>query len=256
MSIAIDKGARRELRLAVSKLRAKALDAQPAESPNGWIEGYASAYNNVDLSSEIMLPGCFARSIQQVVPAGKVPLMARHFAHGGDSLECIGRITDAKEDDYGLWIHAELSSSSIAQDIRRLVLEGMVDSLSVAFRALRFSFDDPAAVGKSGAPVIRHQECALLEVTVTQRPCNPAALITAAKSQTGIVCPKCGLAYELTPTPENADGSQSTGKSASGTASGSKTAGAPAAPAAPPASHAIRRDLDLRHKRYSSITRS
>ncbi len=171
----IDRNARRISHSPDARLMAKAAP-QPGDS--GWIEGYAAVWGNVDGAGEVMDKGCFARSIGEVVGAGKVKLMSMHYRDGGDALQCIGTITKAREDDYGLWIHADLSSVAAAQDIRTKVLEGHIKSLSVGYRPIKW-----ATRNVDGVAIVAHTECALGEVTVTVKPANELALITAAKSR-------------------------------------------------------------------------
>jgi HK97 family phage major capsid protein/HK97 family phage prohead protease len=155
----------------------------------GWIEGYAAVWGNVDLLGEIMQHGCFARSIQQAVPTGSVKLMVKHFRDGGDALEVIGTITQAREDDYGLWVHAELDGEDTAQEMRRRVLQKEVRFLSVGFISLvqdtrELTSDEMQNVlpQRQGKPALIHTEAKLLEVTVTVRPVNESAVITSAKT--------------------------------------------------------------------------
>lgn len=146
-------------------------------SPNGYIEGYLAVFNNVDQQGDRIIKGAFSKSIAERVSAGKVPLMAVHFAHGGDVKEVIGIITQAKEDDYGLWVHAELSSTPLAQEIRVKVMEGMIWGLSVGYNLLKWQeskVDDRY--------ILDLLECRLVEGTVTVHPANELAVITSAKS--------------------------------------------------------------------------
>ena len=155
-----------------SKLRAKALDG--SKDDTGWLEGYAAVWGNVDAQSEVMVRGCFARSIARALASGNVKLMVKHFCNGGDTADCIGTITDATEDDYGLLIRAEFSSTQLAQDVRRNIIDGHVKYLSVGYRVVR---------SDNSARVVMLLECELVEVTVTVRPANPQAVITGAKTR-------------------------------------------------------------------------
>ncbi|GMV82121.1 MAG: hypothetical protein AMXMBFR7_33050 [Planctomycetota bacterium] len=157
-----------------TRLAAKA----DGETDSGWIEGYAAVFGNIDAQGEVFVKGCFARTIQLQVPAGKVKLMAHHYKYGGDVLDCIGTIVEAKEDDYGLWIRAKLASTQLAQDVRTLVLEGHAKTLSVGFYMLRW---EPRDMG--GKEILHHLECRLAETTVTVKPVNELAAITGAKSE-------------------------------------------------------------------------
>ncbi len=172
----IERRARRVAHVPNALLRAKAM--QRGDDP-GWIEGYAAVYGNLDLTNEVMQRGCFARSIREAVPAGKVKLMAMHYRDGGDALQVIGTVTAAGEDERGLWVPADLSAVQRAQDIRTRILEGTVKSLSVGYRAIRWENRQI-----DGVAAVVHLESALFEVTVTVKPVNELAVITAAKSLT------------------------------------------------------------------------
>jgi HK97 family phage prohead protease len=173
---AIDKHARRELYFGNVKLVSK---VESGDKGPGELEGYLAVWNNVDSQHEIIEPGAFARSIKTAIPARKVKLMTRHFAHGGDVLDLIGTIVEAKEDDYGLFIRAEYSQIARAQEVRMLVNEKHVDGLSVGFYPVAWKFEEREA---GAAPILRHTECALAEGTVTVRPANILAGITSSKN--------------------------------------------------------------------------
>jgi HK97 family phage prohead protease len=257
-AVHIDKHARRVMRAADPKLKAKAIE-QGAADP-GWIEGYAAVWNNLDRQNEVMVKGCFARSIAQAVPAGKVKLMATHFRDGGDALECIGTITQAKEDDYGLWIHADLASTDDAQNIRAKVVEGHISSLSVGYVPIRWEVRNTEMENGEVVQTIAHLETRLAEVTTTVRPANELATITAAKSEnhTDTTPTNGGAATGASGvTPPNA--AQNTGKAsdqAPGVASG-KTAPPATSPAGQPAPldlPRIKRDLVLKRARLGLLT--
>lgn len=148
------------------------------DSTAGYIEGYAAIWDVVDHQRERIFRGAFSKSILERVAAKKVPLQIKHFIHGGDAVETIGIITEAKEDDYGLWIHAELSSTSTAQDIRTKVLEGIVNGLSIGLSVLEYD----ETYTDEGYVIGNIKEARIDEVTVTVKPANEYALITAAKN--------------------------------------------------------------------------
>ncbi len=149
------------------------------EGDAGWMEGHGAAFGNVDGQGERIKPGAFKKTIKERVPAGKVKLMVRHYAHGGDTLEVIGTVTEAKEDDFGLWIHAEFSATPIAQETRQKIVEGHVNGLSIGYIPKKWT--DTEEGGKSVRDLL---EIMLLEVTVTTIPANELATITAAKAAT------------------------------------------------------------------------
>jgi HK97 family phage prohead protease len=93
------------------------LECKIAEG-SGEITGYAAIWDIVDQDNEIIRRGAFARAISNQVAAGKVSLMVRHWRQGGDVLESIGTIAEAKEDDIGLWFRAPLDSDEASQTVR------------------------------------------------------------------------------------------------------------------------------------------
>lgn len=176
-----NRHARNEMLSCDPQLIAKAqvaLDAQgKAKSDPGFIQGYAAVFNNIDLQDERIVKGAFAKSIQERVPAGKVKLMAKHFAHGGDVQDLVGTVTEMKEDDFGLWFHSVVSRSKFAQEIRQDVVDGHINANSIGFFPIAWGF-----VKVDGRQIIEHTESQALEVTLTARPANELALITGAKS--------------------------------------------------------------------------
>lgn len=181
----VDKDARRKstIRGENCDLQAKARLGKAKAKDPGWVQGYAAVWDNVDLGGEIMRKGAFDKSISERVAAGKVKLMVKHFAYGGDVLDCIGTITEAKEDATGLWFNAKFSGVEVAQKVRSLILEGHVDTCSVGYMPVKWNWLN--LEGEDGAKtmqVLEHLECKFYEVTITVVPMNEKAELTAAKS--------------------------------------------------------------------------
>ena len=148
----------------------------------GFIQGYASVWDTIDSDNEVIRKGAFAKTIVERVDKGKVPLMVEHYAWGGGTMDVIGKITQAKEDQYGLWIHAELASTTTAQEAKKLMAEGMVKGLSVSFNPLQWGFiEDGADDNKTGRTIVEFKEARLLEVTLTPLPANEDAAVMSVK---------------------------------------------------------------------------
>lgn len=134
------------------------------ETDTGTVSGYASVWDVVDQQGDIMRRGAFAKSIKERVAAGKVPLMVKHFALGGDMPEAIGVVTEAREDDYGLWISAMLYKTQLAQETReKLKTSPNLFGMSVGFMRV-------AAGQKKIDTGHEYKEVKLYEVTVTALP--------------------------------------------------------------------------------------
>ena len=193
-TVLVDRDARRVWKTADGRLAAAAL-VTPAAG-HGFIEGYAAIWDTVDLQNEIIRRGAFSQSIRERVPAGKVKLMVRHFAHGGDVPELIGTVTEMREDDHGLSFHADFAGTPLAQQTRQLVTEGHVDGCSIGFLPLRWHW-----TRINGRPVLEHTECKAVEVTVTAQPANEQARITRAKAAASrerpLGRPQCARAKQM-----------------------------------------------------------
>jgi len=160
------------------------LEAKAGEGAEdyGEISGYAARFDNVDLQGDIIRKGAFAKSCRERVKAGKVLLMARHFAHGGDTAEAIGQIITAREDDQGLYIKAKCYGSQLAQETReKIKTSPNAYGMSVGYTTVRstdLSDDTGALTGKELL------ECKLYEVTVTAVPANEETSAEAKSAAT------------------------------------------------------------------------
>lgn len=167
------KGVRYERSFADNRLIAgKATNG----SGPGYIEGYLAVFGNVDFGNERIIKGAFSKTVKEQIPG--VPFMTRHIAHGGDALDTIGTISEAKEDDFGLWIHADmLEGDDAAEKIRSRVAGGVVRGMSVGFQLIRGGW-----INLDGKEIYEIQEAKLIDGVVTVIPMNELAHVTAAKS--------------------------------------------------------------------------
>ncbi len=196
MPVIAAKNARRVKFLPDARLSIKGKAGEAAAGGPGSLEGYLAIYGVVDSDAEVFRAGCFKKSMEQKVAAGKVPLMSKHFRDGGDAGECIGTITTATDDNVGMKIEAVFSSDPEAQNIRIRIAEKHIKGLSVGFVPRSYEERQPvndaekaACVAAGKNSIIEWVECELLEGTTTVRPTNDVAEITGAKSEHE--CPHC-----------------------------------------------------------------
>lgn len=157
------------------------------------IQGYASAFNNLDDVGDIVAPGAFSESLGAFVSGGFIG----GLNHDWDNP--IGRPIEAREDAKGLWIRGAISDTEAGRDCHVLMKDGVVTKLSIGFRTLEQVYLDSAAaaldywrsVGYSpssdefrraaqGARLITKAQ--LIEVSPVTVPANPLAEITAVKA--------------------------------------------------------------------------
>jgi len=150
---------------------------------NGEISGYAALWDVQDLDGDVIRKGAFARSINNQINAGKVMLMARHFRDGGDAMEVVGKIVEAREDNVGFWVRCKLSGSGVAQKVRDdVILAPEAYGMSVGWKNVENGYA-PLAGGKG----FEYTEMNLKEVTITLRPAQEDTVGTVkAKSELAV----------------------------------------------------------------------
>ena len=125
-----------------------------------WIRGYVLRWRECQ-PSEAFLNGCFARSIKEAVPSGKIKLIAALST----GLECVGTVTRAAEDEGGLFVRADLFDGEFVQWLKK----GEIYGLSSSFLPVRWTWQ----AGARGA-VLTHSEARLVEVVASVIPPKPS----------------------------------------------------------------------------------
>ncbi len=135
------------------------------------VTGYASTFNNKDLTSDIIKPGAFSNTIKG--KHGKnIKVLWQHRVD-----EPIGKITKAVEDEKGLFIKAEMPKEhSKVRDVAALIKSGVIDAMSIGFAV------EDSDVSRSGIRTIK--EINLFEVSFVTFPANPKATISDIKGAT------------------------------------------------------------------------
>lgn len=133
-------------------------------------EGWAST-SQLDRQGDIVLPSAFAASLPAFKANG--PIFWNHAEVHDPLAMPIGRTTDAEIRDGGLYIKARWANTTQAQEVRQLVTDGIVSTMSIGFNPI-------SSVVKGGVNYIDQLE--LMEVSVVAIPANTGAIITTAKS--------------------------------------------------------------------------
>lgn len=145
------------------------------DAGTGTFTGYASTWDNWDRAGERPTRGAFDRSLATFRRDGFIAI-----GHEWGGLP-VATLTDAKEDDTGLFIAAEFHSTPDAQAARTVAAErlarGKSVSLSIGYNVLRDEYTDAGRLLK---------EIELYEVSLVNVPANPLALVAAVKSEPAI----------------------------------------------------------------------
>lgn len=100
------------------------------------ISGYAAIFGNKDRADDILLRGCFAKSIAERGPEsdanGKILLLWQH-----DTDEPLGRITTLREDEKGLYFEAVIDEIEIGDRCIKQLESGTLNQFSIGFSYVR-----------------------------------------------------------------------------------------------------------------------
>lgn len=161
------------------KYKSAAFAAQmPAD---GIVEGYASTFDRTpDSYGDVIAKGAFARTLEEWhAKSGDglaIPLLYGH--NTDDPMHNIGRVTEAYEDERGLFVHAEFDADNpTAQYARKLAAEGRLYQFSFAY-AIR---DAGEVELEDGTPAYELRDLDLYEVSLVQIPANQHAVVTGIK---------------------------------------------------------------------------
>jgi len=139
--------------------------------------GYASVFGQVDQGRDIVVRGAFSDSLAKWRDKGKLPKMFYHH----DTRRTIGRWTEMKEDDYGLFVAGRLTEGvQDADEAYALLKDGAIDGLSIGYRTLEDTYDRDMEIRKL-------EKVDLMEVSIVSLPMLESAEVTGVKSFEGAI---------------------------------------------------------------------
>lgn len=128
--------------------------------------GYASMFGGVDSYGDTIVKGAYEKTLSE----RERPIQMRWNHHG----PVIGKWTQIKEDDYGLYVEGELTEGhSGANDAYALIKHGAIDGMSIGFR-----LNDSEMV--EGVHYLK--EIDLVEISLVETPADLGAKVTDVKS--------------------------------------------------------------------------
>jgi len=143
----------------------------------GELEGYLAVFNNRDEGGDVIVPGAFTKTINDLANAkSPLPLQAGHDPSPRGN---IGSFTSLSQDAHGLKVRAKFASTPDAQAVRQKMIEGHVTGLSIGYRIFKYKMGQQA-----GEPTRYLLELGLLEGSVTPIPMNRLAVASAKAIET------------------------------------------------------------------------
>lgn len=137
------------------------------DARRGFFSGYASKFGGVDAYGDTIIPGAYKATLENRLRP--VQMRWNHFG------EVIGKWTDIRETDSGLWVEGELTPGhSKAEDVYASLKHGAVTGMSIGYRINK-------GIPNSTGGVDLH-EIDLVEISVVESPADLAAQIGDIKS--------------------------------------------------------------------------
>lgn len=140
------------------------------------ISGYAAVFNNIDKAGDVLLKGCFSKSINdrgaQSSAKDKIILLWQH-----DMSEPIGRITELKEDDHGLYFEAKIDDVERGNQALKQLQSGTLNQFSIGY-----SYVWENCEWDSDRDCLMVKEVILYEISVVSIGCNGETEFLGMKS--------------------------------------------------------------------------
>ena len=150
------------------------LNFRASVNDEGIFEGYLSTYDDVDSYGTYFMPGAWDKSIERFNSGEVIPVLWSH-----DRSKPIGKFTELKSDDKGLWGRGKLTLEDPQAKIAYAHMkDGSVMGLSVGFE-----MDYDNVIYNRLLDALGIAEADLFECSVVVFPANSNAKITNFKSQ-------------------------------------------------------------------------
>jgi HK97 family phage prohead protease len=145
-----------------------------SDKDDGLFSGYASVFGNVDAYNEVVAPGAFRKSLDEIAARGD-PLPAL-WQHKYD--EPVGGYDKLEEDANGLKVEGFLLTDAVqrAREAYALIKRRVVSGLSIGFYVVSSSFNEKTNIRTL-------TELDLVEVSIVTVPANDDARIDAVKAK-------------------------------------------------------------------------
>lgn len=170
----------------------KTFEVKEFEPESRKISGYAAIFNNKDKADDILLKGCFSKSIEERGPQStandKIILLWQH-----DQREPLGRITELKEDDRGLYFEAVIDDFELGDRAIKQLESGTLNQFSIGYN---YVWENVEYDSVKDAYIVK--EVKLHEISVVSIGCNGLTEYLGLKSNEEFDQAYKDLANEIT----------------------------------------------------------
>lgn len=162
------------VRRGAVKIRGFDLDVKASADAAGKFSGHGSVFGIEDSYGEIVAPGAFAESLQEIGAKGRpVPVLWQHR-----SGEPIGVYDVLKEDDRGLYVEGRLAIEKVVRAAEAYALVEMeaVSGLSIGYWVRESTFDEKTKIRTL-------TKLDLVEISLVTFPANDEARVDTIKAK-------------------------------------------------------------------------
>jgi HK97 family phage prohead protease len=110
-------------------------ELKDADVKKGIVTGYASIFNNIDSDMDMIMPGAFAKTIQERGPQSARCRIKHLWQH--DSWQPIGIPMMMTEDEKGLYFETQFGKDSFSQDKLQQHIDGIITELSIGYNTIK-----------------------------------------------------------------------------------------------------------------------
>lgn len=147
-------------------MQRKAFEISEVKTDSRKISGYASVFNNVDKAGDKLIKGCFAKSIEErgvnSQANDKILLLWQH-----DQREPLGRITELREDEKGLYFEAVIDEIELGDRVLKQLESGTLNQFSIGYS---YVWENCIWDSDEGCTIVK--EVKLYEISVVSIGCN------------------------------------------------------------------------------------
>ena len=143
------------------------------DTAKGIVTGYFSIFGNKDSDGDIIMPGAFAKTIQENGPKSQHPRILHLLQH--DIWKPLGKPSVLEEDAKGLYFEDTISKTSYGRDALQLYLDGVLTEHSIGYNVIKREVDETTETTKL-------LELKLWEGSTVSWGANMEALVTGMKS--------------------------------------------------------------------------
>lgn len=154
-------------------MKTKSVDFKvKAVKEDGFFSGYCSVFDVVDSYGDAVRKGAYEETIKRWQKRGKMPPIL--WQHNWSQV--IGKWTDLKEDEHGLYGEGQLfvNDITLAREAHALLKHGAIDGLSIGYNIEKGEYDDDTGIFDLLA-------IDLMEVSVVTFPANVESTVIDVK---------------------------------------------------------------------------